>query len=142
LEQISLFENMDIVEENENKNNQTTTTTSPDTVPVSASVPGTGGNEILPTTNTVTTTSTTATTMTTGATTVPTNPVGENENETTVGQILELRDPLTRPVYRLSVKLIDTYKHINKVSSPHLSLPNLIFFSSAGLLRGQSKENS
>lgn len=29
--------------------------------------------------------------------------------------VIDLRDPLTRPVYRLSVRLIDTYKHINKV---------------------------
>ncbi len=29
--------------------------------------------------------------------------------------LIELRDPTTRPVFRLSVKLIDTYKLINKV---------------------------
>lgn len=27
-----------------------------------------------------------------------------------------LRDSHTRPVYKLSIKLIDTYKHINKVT--------------------------
>lgn len=31
-------------------------------------------------------------------------------------QIL-LRDPNERPVFKLSVKLLDTYKHINKVST-------------------------
>lgn len=28
---------------------------------------------------------------------------------------IQLRDPHSRPVYKLSVKLIDTYKYINKV---------------------------
>lgn len=30
-------------------------------------------------------------------------------------EVIEARDPTTRPAYRLSVKLIDTYKHINKI---------------------------
>lgn len=30
-------------------------------------------------------------------------------------EVFECRDPFTRPIYALSVKLIDTYKHINKV---------------------------
>lgn len=30
-------------------------------------------------------------------------------------EVIEARDPTTRPIYRLSVKLIDTYKHINKI---------------------------
>jgi len=37
---------------------------------------------------------------------------GTEESDTPV---LEIREPTTRPVYKLSVRLIDTYKHINKV---------------------------
>ena len=40
------------------------------------------------------------------------NPDGGAAEES---EVIEARDPTTRPVYRLSVKLIDTYKHINKV---------------------------
>lgn len=47
----------------------------------------------------------------------PNNPLGTSESEADAANetVLELRDPLTRPIYRLSVKLIDTYKFINKV---------------------------
>ena len=44
--------------------------------------------------------------------------------------VIELRDPLTRPVHRLSVKLIDTYKHINKVNNKHKLTISLYLFSS------------
>ncbi len=30
-------------------------------------------------------------------------------------QLISLRDPTTRPVFKLSVRLLDTYKYINKV---------------------------
>jgi hypothetical protein len=36
-----------------------------------------------------------------------------------------LRDPTTRPVYKLSVKLIDTYKYINKVVIFYNNVPSL-----------------
>jgi dual specificity tyrosine-phosphorylation-regulated kinase 1 len=39
-----------------------------------------------------------------------------SEEKTANGDVEVIaRDPTTRPVYRLSVKLIDTYKHINKI---------------------------
>lgn len=72
-------------------NNQVTTS-SPNTVP------------------TVTTTSNSSQQSGTG----PENTTTE-ENMTETSQVIELREPTTRPIYRLSVKLIDTYKHINKV---------------------------
>ena len=39
---------------------------------------------------------------------------GSNFN-TNDGSLIHVRDPQERPIYKLSVKLIDTYKHINKV---------------------------
>jgi hypothetical protein len=45
------------------------------------------------------------------------------------------RDPLTRPVYCLSVKLIDTYKNINKVNDKVFMLAfNLTVSHKLGLL--------
>lgn len=70
-----------------------------------------------PTTSSTTNNSTNLSSQTTSTTSTTTgenvNPTEENVNETS--QVIELREPTTRPVYRLSVKLIDTYKYINKV---------------------------
>ena len=42
--------------------------------------------------------------------------VGDSEREDKIATPpIDYRDPSLRPVYKLSVKLIDTYKHINKV---------------------------
>jgi hypothetical protein len=39
---------------------------------------------------------------------------------------MTLRNPTDRPVYKLSVKLLDTYKYINKVCFKNLLLMDLI----------------
>ena len=36
---------------------------------------------------------------------------------------IELRNTLERPVFKLSVRLIDTYKYINKVIMAHNAVP-------------------
>jgi hypothetical protein len=41
--------------------------------------------------------------------------VAQEQETSAVSPQLVLRDPTTRPAYKLSVKLIDTYKFINKV---------------------------
>lgn len=46
--------------------------------------------------------------------------VGNSEGEErTATPTVNYRDPGLRPVYKLSVKLIDTYKYINKVARCH-----------------------
>lgn len=42
---------------------------------------------------------------------------------------ITLRDPTTRPVYKLSVKLIDTYKYINKVVIFYNDISNMPIIS-------------
>ncbi len=42
---------------------------------------------------------------------------------------IELRNPELRPVYKLSVKLLDTYKYINKVNKLHFMSLQLVLTS-------------
>lgn len=44
-------------------------------------------------------------------------------------RVPEIRNPVDRPIYALSVKLIDTYKHINKVRT-YICLDYSLFVSS------------
>lgn len=61
--------------------------------------------------------------------------VASSESPPAQSQII-LRDPNTRPVYKLSVRLIDTYKFINKVLI--LSTSTVVLLTRAsGLLRGE-----
>jgi hypothetical protein len=125
---------MEIVDDNSKKSEiPESSTSSGGTATGTEGTGGSGGNngETNPSTTDATVTSsvgnpaatTASTSMTTTTTTAENNltnpPAGAEaeadptQNET--GQVIELRDPLTRPIFRLSVKLIDTYKYINKV---------------------------
>lgn len=81
------------------------------------------------------------------------NPPAPASSSSAHGMIVEspplvLRDPTTRPVYKLSVKLIDTYKYINKVRETPIPLPSfalnplllllLVLFPTPGILRSKS----
>jgi hypothetical protein len=89
------------------------------TNPVTTATATSTSAEATPTTTSVgnpTATSSTFGTATTTTTTAENNSNNGTENETDPPtEPIELRDPLTRPCYRLSVRLIDTYKYINKV---------------------------
>jgi hypothetical protein len=56
--------------------------------------------------------------------------------------VRNFRDPTLRPMYRLSVKLIDTYKHINKVEMTDQQNYIRVNIECIGILRSQSKENT
>ncbi len=61
--------------------------------------------------------------------------VVSSESPPAQSQII-LRDPNTRPVYKLSVRLIDTYKYINKVPI-FLIFVLFLLTRASGLLRGE-----
>lgn len=59
-----------------------------------------------------------------------TNDIGRDEEAMTSDSQVEVEEQITfrsttdRPVYKLSVRLIDTYKHINKVFLFHFQIAN------------------